>query len=47
MATWVHRNNWIGRVYLILVMPFHIAIVRNAMRQIAKASTIASHPQAQ
>ncbi|GAA3854274.1 DUF2867 domain-containing protein [Celeribacter arenosi] len=47
MATWVHRNNWIGRVYLLIVMPFHVAIVRNAMRQIAKASTITSPPLAQ
>ena len=39
MATWVHRNNWIGRVYLMVVMPFHILIVRDAMRRIARAGT--------
>ncbi|MEP3632693.1 MAG: DUF2867 domain-containing protein [Shimia thalassica] len=35
MATWVHRNNLLGRVYLAVVMPFHILIVRDAMRRIA------------
>jgi len=37
MATWVHRNNWLGRVYLLAVMPFHVLIVRDAMRRIARA----------
>lgn len=35
MATWVHRNNRLGRAYLAIVMPFHILIVRDAMRRIA------------
>jgi hypothetical protein len=35
MATWVHRNNTLGRAYLAIVMPFHILIVRDAMRRIA------------
>ncbi len=47
MATWVHRNNWFGRLYLAVVMPFHVLIVRNAMRRIAAASSIASTPAAQ
>ena len=48
MATWVHRNNALGRIYLAAVMPFHILIVRNAMRQIAAASApIASVAPAQ
>lgn len=47
MATWVHRNNLMGRVYLGVVMPFHILIVRDAMRRIARheiAAPIASPP---
>jgi len=38
MATWVHPNKWLGHVYLAAVMPFHILISRNAVRQIAQAS---------
>ncbi|SFJ19969.1 DUF2867 domain-containing protein [Celeribacter neptunius] len=38
MATWVHRNNVLGRAYLMLVMPFHRLITRDAMRRIARAS---------
>jgi hypothetical protein len=38
MATWVHRNNLLGRVYLAVVMPFHILIVRGAMARIASAA---------
>lgn len=48
MATWVHRNNLLGRVYLTVVMPFHILIVRGAMRRIARhGGAIASAPGAQ
>ncbi len=36
MATWVHRNNTLGRVYLALVKPFHVLIVRDGMRRIAR-----------
>ena len=36
VATWVHRNNWLGHAYLFLVMPFHKTIVRNMTRNIAK-----------
>lgn len=39
MATWVHRNNLLGRIYLAIVMPFHVIIVRSVMRRIAMAST--------
>lgn len=44
MATWVHRNNLLGRVYLGVVMPFHILIVRDAMRRIAKAAQAGAPP---
>jgi len=36
MATWVHRNNALGYAYLMLVKPFHVLIVRDAMRRIAQ-----------
>jgi hypothetical protein len=32
----VHRNNLLGRIYLAVVMPFHVLIVRDAMRRIAR-----------
>ncbi|TLP67870.1 DUF2867 domain-containing protein [Parasedimentitalea maritima] len=38
-ATWVHRNNWLGRAYLALIMPFHVLIVRNAVSQIWRPDT--------
>ncbi len=38
MATWVHHNNTLGRVYLLAIMPFHKLIIRNAVRQIARAA---------
>ena len=34
MATWVHPKNVFGRLYLAAVMPFHILIVRDALRRI-------------
>ena len=37
MATWVHRNNALGWAYLAVVKPFHVLIVRDAMRRIARA----------
>lgn len=37
MSTWVHRHNLAGYIYLAVVMPFHILIVRDAMRRIARA----------
>lgn len=46
MSTWVHRHNLAGYTYLALVMPFHILIVRDAMRRIAR-TTIAPAAQAQ
>lgn len=38
-ATWVHRNNWLGRIYLAAIMPFHVLIVRNAVSQIWRPDT--------
>ncbi|AUH34625.1 DUF2867 domain-containing protein [Paracoccus tegillarcae] len=39
VGTWVHRNNWLGRTYLRLVMPFHRLILRNATRRLAAVSS--------
>jgi len=33
-ATWVRRNNRLGRFYLALIMPFHVLIMRNAIGRI-------------
>lgn len=35
LATWVHPHNIGGRVYLATIMPFHIAICRNALMRVA------------
>ena len=40
LATWVHPNNVGGRMYLGLVMPFHILIVRNALQRVARKSCL-------
>ncbi|MBU2935395.1 MULTISPECIES: DUF2867 domain-containing protein [Pacificibacter] len=45
MATWVHRDNTLGRAYLTLIMPFHVLIVRDCIKRIARhkdTATIAS-----
>ena len=34
VGTWVHCHNLGGRIYLAIVMPFHILIVRNLVRKI-------------
>lgn len=33
-ATWVHTHNWLGRIYLAAIMPFHVLILRNAVGRI-------------
>lgn len=37
MATWVHPHNIGGRIYLAMIMPFHIMIARNGVYRVAKA----------
>ena len=37
LATWVHPHNFGGRLYLALIMPFHIMIARNALARVASA----------
>ncbi len=39
LSTWVRPHNLGGRAYLALIMPFHIAVARNAMRRVAEASS--------
>ena len=34
LATWVHPHNWMGRVYLKIVMPFHRLITQNCMKRV-------------
>tara|TARA_R100000005_G_scaffold94926_2_gene74533 strand:- start:5931 stop:6449 length:519 start_codon:yes stop_codon:yes gene_type:complete len=36
LATLVHRHNWIGRLYLALIMPFHILIVKSRLAAAAR-----------
>ena len=36
LATWVHPHHIGGRAYLAAIMPFHIAIARNALRRVAR-----------
>lgn len=38
MATWVRTHHLGGRIYLNAVLPFHVVIVRNALRRLASAS---------
>jgi len=35
LATWVHPHNIGGRLYLRAILPFHIAISRNALARVA------------
>jgi hypothetical protein len=37
LATWVAPHNVGGRIYLAAIMPFHIAIARNALARVARA----------
>lgn len=37
LATWVHPHNLGGRLYLATIIPFHIAIARNALARVARA----------
>ena len=35
LATWVRPHNIGGRLYLALIMPFHVAIAKDALRRVA------------
>lgn len=37
LATWVRPHNVGGHAYLAAIMPFHIAIARDAMRRVARS----------
>ncbi len=37
LATWVHRNNIGGRIYLAAILPFHVLIARNGVARAAMA----------
>jgi hypothetical protein len=36
LSTWVHPHNIAGRLYLAAILPFHIAIARDAVRRVAR-----------
>lgn len=36
LATWVHPHNLGGRIYLAMIMPFHILIARNGVARAAR-----------
>ena len=38
LATWVHRNNIAGQIYLKVILPFHILISRNALARVRAVS---------
>lgn len=38
LATWVAPHNFGGRAYLAAIMPFHIAIVRNALARVRQTA---------
>ena len=40
LATWVAPHNLGGRVYLTAIMPFHVAIARNALARVGRASQL-------
>ena len=38
LATWVRPHNAGGRLYLAAIMPFHVAIARNALARVARGA---------
>ncbi|WP_299723960.1 DUF2867 domain-containing protein [uncultured Tateyamaria sp.] len=44
LATWVHPHNIGGRLYLGLIMPFHIMIVRDALARVARNDALRTPP---
>ena len=38
LATWVSPHNWGGKLYLATILPFHIAIAKNALRRVSRQS---------
>lgn len=46
LATWVHPHNIGGRLYLALIMPFHILIARNGVARAALAGNRPPVPSA-
>ena len=44
-TTLVRTNNFLGRAYLTLIMPFHKLVVRSMMRQIVQADVDGKRPQ--
>ncbi len=40
LATWVRPHNLAGRLYLAVIMPFHIAIARDAVGRVARMARL-------
>lgn len=38
LSTWVHPHHWAGWLYLWMILPFHILIVRNALTRVQSQS---------
>lgn len=38
LSTWVRPHNFGGRFYLAAIMPFHILIIRSALRRVSRAA---------
>ena len=41
LATWVHPHNLAGRLYLRVIMPFHILIARDALARVGAEPSVA------
>jgi hypothetical protein len=41
LATWVHPHNLGGRLYLNLIMPFHVLIAKNALARVERSTPLA------
>ncbi|WP_461433574.1 DUF2867 domain-containing protein [Hoeflea alexandrii] len=40
LSTWVRPHNAAGRLYLCAILPFHIAIARDAVRRVARMADV-------
>ena len=47
LATWVRPHGWPGKVYLSLILPFHILIARNGVRRVGVKYPHSQQPKRQ
>jgi hypothetical protein len=43
LATWVHTNNPAGKLYLKVILPFHLLIARNALARVKATNKMKQH----